>query len=311
MHIIRDIASMPASCRGAAIALGNFDGVHLGHRAILQRCIDMARKAGTPAAAMTFEPHPREFLAPGRESLRICSLRHKLSLMRQMGIDAVFLMRFNRALAGMSAASFVEDLLHGQLGAEHVVTGYNFAFGHNREGSIELLGDMAGRLGFGFSFCPPVMDAVGKPVSSSAIRQLLAAGEMEKADELLGRPYRMEGRVAHGEKRGRELGFPTANLPLGKRFKPRFGVYAVRFRLGDEAAWHDGVASIGVKPTFGDYAPLLEVHALDMARDMYGQCMQVDVLHFLREEARFEQVDALKMQMEQDCMQARKRLKEC
>lgn len=310
MRIVRDFETCPAACQNAVVALGNFDGMHLGHQAILAECLRRARDGGIPAAVMTFEPHPREFFARripppagGGNHLRLYPLRRKLELMRELGIDIVFLARFNVRFAALSAAQFVETVLHRQLAVRHVITGYNFAFGKNREGSTEFLEAASRTAGFGFTACPPV-STEGQPVSSSAIRALLAAGEIRQASLLLGRAYAIEGRVKHGEARGRALGFATANLPLDALCKPRFGVYAIRASV--DGQWHAGVANIGTRPTFGLHTPILEAHLFDASLTLYGKRLRVELVEFIREEKRFDGPEALKAQIAADCDQARR-----
>jgi len=331
MRILRDFSHAP---QGAVVALGNFDGVHLGHQAILTRCIETAKAANAPSAVMTFEPHPREFFARlsppplggrpgggrngempshnaptppspcgGGSKLRIYSFRQKVEIIREMGIDLLFVVRFNKQFSSHTADDFVSGILHGQLAVRHIITGSNFAFGKGRGGDTGFMAQKAAELGFGFTPCPPVQDAGGMPVSSSAIRAFLAEGNMAAASSLLGRDYSIEGRVVRGEQRGRTLGFPTANISLRRLFKPRFGVYAVRLD------GQDGVASIGVKPTFGEVEPLLEVHLFDSNDNLYGKRVRVEFAAFLREEKRFDSAAALCAQMEQDAALARATLK--
>jgi riboflavin kinase/FMN adenylyltransferase len=306
MRIIRDTRYCPPDARGAVIALGNFDGVHIGHRAIIRRAVELAKQLGTHAAVMTFEPHPREFFAPDAPRLRMYSLRQKLSLLEEAGIKQVFLMRFNQALASTSASDFVEQILHRQLGARHVVTGYNFAFGKGRAGNTDMLAAHAKQHGFGFTACDPVtLD--GNTVSSSAIRALLDAGNLTEATRMLGAPYRLHGRVRSGAARGRTIGYPTANIALDRLFKPKLGVYAVQARLpGGE--WHHGIANIGVKPTFNLTTPMLEVHLFDFNQMIYGQKLEVMLNAFIRPEIRFASVDALLEQIRSDVEQAKRYL---
>jgi riboflavin kinase/FMN adenylyltransferase len=308
MRIIRDTASCPPDYKCAAVALGNFDGVHRGHQEILRHAVAIAKAEGVKAAVMTFEPHPREFFSKSHEKLRLYPFRDKVELLEAVGIEALFVMRFNKKSASVSAYDFVGSLLHRQLGVRHVVTGYNFAFGHNREGNTEFLDKTAASLGIGYTACPPVYDAAGAPVSSSAIRAALAAGDVKKAAMLLGRPYAISGRVRRGEGRGQTLGFPTANLSLVHLFKPRLGIYAVRVAIGDD--WCKAVASIGAKPTFGAYEPLLEVHVFDRNETLYGKRLHVELLEFLRDEQRFDNAEALKLQMTDDCRKAREVLRD-
>lgn len=311
MQIIRHFNSLPKSCRGATVALGNFDGVHLGHQAILSRVLEIAEANRTRPAVMTFEPHPREFFARGGQKLRLYSLRRKIELLRDAGIEILYLARFNQAFAAMTPESFINDLLYKKLGVRHVVTGYNFAFGSNRQGSTDLLQASAQRWGFGFTACPPVADAKGEAVSSSAIRTALSEGRIRKASGLLGQPYSIEGRVIKGTQRGKSLGFPTANISLNHLFKPRFGIYAVRVAFGSEGTWHDGVASLGIRPTFGAFDPLLEVHVFDMDRGLYGQRARVQFVEFIREEKRFDTAELLQTQMRADDARARELLNAC
>jgi riboflavin kinase/FMN adenylyltransferase len=307
MRILRDPSACPDIYKGATVALGNFDGVHLGHQAILRHCVATAKASGAPAAVMTFEPHPREFFSKNGEKLRLHSFRDKVELLESMGIEALFAVRFNRRLASLSAQAFVEELLHKTLSVRHVVTGTNFAFGHNRQGNTEFLDKTAALLGMGYTACPPVFDAEGKPISSSAIRTALAAGDVKKAAALLGRPYRISGHVQRGDGRGRTLGFPTANLSLGHLFKPRFGIYAVRIAIENDG-WNNGVASLGVKPMFGAHDPLLEAHLFDRNDELYGRRIRVELASFIRDEQRFDDVEALKQQMAEDSRRAREEL---
>ena len=303
MRITRDTRYCPTDAKGAVIALGNFDGVHIGHRAIIRRAVELAKELGTHAAVMTFEPHPREFFAPDAPRLRMYSLQQKLELLEDAGIEHVFLMRFNQALASTSASDFVEQILHRQLGARHVVTGYNFAFGKGRAGNTDMLASVAAQLGFGFTACQPVM-LDGKAVSSSAIRALLAEGELEEANRMLGMHYHLCGRVRSGAARGRTIGYPTANIALDRFFKPKLGVYAVQARLpGSE--WHHGIANIGIKPTFNLTTPMLEVHLFDFDQMIYGQKLEVALNAFLRPEIRFASVEALLEQIRSDVEHAK------
>ena len=305
MQIIRDLMACPTSFKGSAVALGNFDGVHLGHQEILRQALAFARNNAVPATVMTFEPHPREFFARDKKRLRISSFQQKMQLFQELGIDAVFLVRFNAAFAAHTPEDFVEKILVGALAIRHVVTGYNFAFGKNRQGNTEYLKASSQHLGFSFSSCDAVSDAQGTPVSSSAIRQMLSLGDVKNAAALLGRPYRITGRVRSGNKAGRTLGFPTANLGLHGLFQPRYGVYAVRFRVeGDRNLYH-GVANLGVRPTMGQHAPVFEVHGFDLDAQLYGKRLSVELVEYIREEKKFENIDALKSQIGIDCDHAK------
>jgi len=309
MRIVRDFAVCPPECKGAVIALGNFDGVHLGHQSILRSCMDTAHAAGIKAAVMTFEPHPREFFGRSHERLRIASFRRKAELLRDAGIDILFVVRFNERFSSLAAEAFVQEVLHRQLAVKHVVTGYNFAFGKGRSGTTDFLMKQGRSLEFGFTACSPVHEVGGKVVSSSAIRQLLAVGDVRKAAQWLGRPYDIEGKVQKGQQRGRTIGFPTANISLTHLFKPRFGVYAVRISAG--GTWYDAVANLGVRPTFDQHEALLEVHGFDMNQSLYGQQVRVEFVDFIRDEKRFDNVEALRTQIVADCAQAREVLGGC
>jgi len=306
MQIIRDFSALTPKHKGAVVALGNFDGVHLGHRAILQNAIALAKQYNVPAAVMTFEPHPREFFAKDGKKLRITSFHSKVQSFADMGIELLFLVRFNARFASLSPESFVTDVLHRDLEAKHIVTGYNFAFGKNRGGDTAFLKMQAERLGFRFTACDAVQDTAGATISSSAIRECLAKGDIKKASALLGRPYSIDGKVRHGQQKGRELGFPTANLSLGRLFAPRYGVYAVRFTAETQPHHqYTGVANLGIRPTFDLTEPLLEVHGFDMNRQLYGERITVELVEFLRDEQRFENIESLKSQIAKDCQHAR------
>ncbi|MDX1974600.1 MAG: bifunctional riboflavin kinase/FAD synthetase [Rickettsiales bacterium] len=307
MRIIRTTQNCPESAQGAVVALGNFDGVHLGHQAILRHTVEQAKAMGCKAAAMTFEPHPREFFNRKKSavssSLRIYSLRQKLALLRECGIDTLFLARFNSEFASLSAQDFIQTILHGSLKARQVITGQNFAFGQDRQGNTELLTSQAAALGFGYTAMEPIVDGNAQIISSSAIRVALEQGDIKKASLMLGRNYAIGGHVRHGQKRGKELGFPTANLSLAGLFKPRYGVYAARLKLGDTL--YDAVANLGIKPTFSSTEPLLETHAFDMNKNLYGHYIEVQLGEFIRNQKKFDTLNALRSQITADARQAR------
>jgi riboflavin kinase/FMN adenylyltransferase len=304
MRIIRNLSLAPDACKHAVVALGNFDGVHLGHQAILAHAHQLATAQGRPLAAMTFEPHPREFLSGKKERLRIYPFRRKAELLQQAGVDYLFALRFNTAFSQTTAEDFVQQVLHRQLQASHVVTGYNFFFGRGRQGDKDFLTAQANQLGFGYTAHAPVTDAAGETISSSRIRALLQAGNVAQAAKQLGRPYTISNHVTRGDQRGRTLGFPTANLTLSQLFVPHFGVYAVRAHTA-EGKTLSAVANLGIRPTYRADAPLLEVHLLDFAGELYGQRLTVELLHFLREEKRFPSKEALQEQLTKDAEHAR------
>jgi riboflavin kinase/FMN adenylyltransferase len=315
VRLLRDLSHLPDACRGAALAIGNFDGMHLGHRAVLGVMLDAAGRRGIPSAVMTFEPHPRRFFNPAQSPHRIEPLQMRLRRLRALGVEYIVLLRFDAALARCSAQRFIEEFLVRRLAVAQVVTGEEFCFGHERSGNAALLHDASGEYGFRYTAVPPMM-AGGGVCSSSRVRAHLAAGEMPKAAALLGRPYEMAGLVTHGAGRGRELGAPTANLrPPPRLFLPRFGVYAVQYRdsegqLPEEGRdWKPGVANFGVRPSFGEgNAPLLEVHGLKEGRQLYGVRLRVRFAAFLREERKFESAEALRAQIAGDIKAAREAL---
>ena len=300
MKLARDLANAP---KNAVIALGNFDGLHLGHRAIIAQTKRIADEKKRPLALMTFEPHPREVLAKNAPPLRIYSLRSKLETIAQLGVESVLLVRFNPAFASLSADDFTQQILRGQLQAAHVVTGENFYFGKGRGGNKQLLEQAAQKGDFGYTALPPVTGADGQMISSSAIRTLLGEGQVKAAGELLGAPYHISGHVVRGQQQGRVLGYPTANIALGTLFRPRFGIYAVRAYV--DGKHYAAVASLGVKPTFGEFAPMLEVHLFNEKQDLYGRRMRVEFVEFIRAEEKFASSQALVAQMADDCEKAK------
>lgn len=310
MELIRGHYNLKPRHRHCVATLGSFDGVHLGHQEVIRRTIAKAREQGLPATVITSEPLPREFFAPDTAPPRLTRLREKLAVFAQLGIDRVLCLRFNAALAGLPAEVFVDNILVNGLGLAHLVVGDDTRFGKNRQGDFQLLQTLGQRFGFSAERVATFSRA-GERVSSTRIREALGAGDMQTAAALLGRPYPMSGRVAHGDKRGRVLGYPTANIHLKRRQTPLMGIFAVEIGFCDspEAGRLPGVASIGVRPTFGGGQCLLEVHLFDFDRDIYGQHVDVYFLHKLRDERRFDTVEALVAQMHRDAEQARKFLR--
>ncbi|MBV8938996.1 MAG: bifunctional riboflavin kinase/FAD synthetase [Alphaproteobacteria bacterium] len=303
MRIIRHLGSI-SSAQQAVVALGNFDGVHLGHQAVLARARALADAANAPFAVMTFQPHPRAWFNPALKPLNIYPLHQKLRLLAEAGADVTFVLRFDARLSGMSAEAFVQEILHRALRVRHAVTGEHFMFGRGRGGDAAFLKRSAEALGFAYTQVAEVEDTPGMAASSSRIRALLGEGRVAEASALLGRPYAITGRVQRGEGRGRQLGAPTANLTLACIFRPAFGVYAVRARVPG-GVWMDGVANCGVRPTFGGTQPGLEVHCFEVREDMYGRRLEVRLLHYLRPERRFADAQALAAQIAADMMQAK------
>ena len=289
---------------GAGLTIGNFDGVHCGHRAMLDRLVARARELKLPCSVLTFEPHPREFFQPSAAPARLSRLREKLELIAEAGIDRTHVLRFGAQLAALAADRFVEDVLVRGLGMRWLLVGRDFRFGARRAGDFALLESCAARLGFGLEAMPDVTNA-GERVSSSAVRTALAAGDLAGAARLLGREYTMSGRVAHGEKLGRTLGFPTANIVLRRR-PPLAGIFVVEAELEETHAVLRGVASVGRRPTVRDNAPpLLEVHLFDWNGDLYGRHLRVKFLHKLRDEQKYGGLDALRAAIARDADDAR------
>ncbi len=281
------------------LTIGNFDGVHLGHRALLAELMAKARALALPATVLTFEPHPRELFAPDQAPPRLASLRDKLELLAACGVDRVHVCRFNRALAALTAAQFVEDILVRGLSVRHLIVGDDFRFGKGRGGDFALLQQMGQQHRFVVEAMHTV-DFGGVRVSSSAVRDALAEGNLEYAEQLLGRAYVIAGRVMHGEKIGRTLGFPTANIQVRRKRLPLSGVFAVTVS-GIAAEPLPGAANIGVRPTLAQgLKPVLEVHLLDFDRDIYGSHVDVNFLHKLRDEAKYDSLAALKAQIARD-----------
>lgn len=306
MRLLRQSGDLLPADLGGAVAIGNFDGVHMGHQALLRLARTRADRLKKPLLALTFEPHPRRFFMPEAPPFRLDALERKAELLGEAGVDVVLALPFDAALAALSPEAFVSDVLRGQLKAAHVVVGYDFTFGQARAGGTDLLKSLGAKQGFGVD----VVAAVGEVdvvYSSTRVRQHLEMGEPEKAAHILGRPWEVQGAVLHGDKRGRTIGFPTANVDMGDFLVPRLGVYAVRLRRADGAVLN-GVANVGRRPTFGKEAVALEVHVFDFAGDLYGETVRVAFHAFLRPEQKFSGLDALKAQIAADSSAARKLL---
>ena len=295
---------LPEALRGAIIALGNFDGFHLGHQRVAAEAIGWAREEGRPAIIATFDPHPVRHFAPHVPPFRLTTLDQRAELFAAAGADAMLVFGFDGELAAMSADAFVRDLLAARIGAAGVVTGEDFTFGQGRSGNVDVLREIGAGRGIATRAVGPVMED-GLAVSSSRIRDALKAGDCATATRLLTRPFAMRGIVQHGDKRGREIGYPTANIALGAYLRPRFGIYAVTGRVVDGGDLLQGAANIGVRPTFDPPIELLEPYFFDFSGDLYGQEIEVAFHHFLRPEAKFPSLDALKAQMAEDCEEAR------
>jgi riboflavin kinase/FMN adenylyltransferase len=303
--IVRDGDELPPALRRAFVAVGNFDGMHRGHRAVIDRALDLAHEDRRPAIALTFEPHPRAFFRRDQPLFRLTPEPEKIRLLAAAGLDGVVVMNFDGKLAGVTAENFVAEVLVRRLSVVGVIVGTDFHFGKRRQGTPDFLQEQGEERGFEVDLVRPVLFR-GKPVSSSAIREALGRGEVEQAEKLLGHIWFVSGKVIHGEKRGRELGYPTANLALDPACGLAHGIYAVRVRVRGEM--RDGVASFGRRPTFGEGAPLLEIFLFDFSGDIYGEEIDVAFIGWIRPEAKFGSADELVRQMDADSAAAREKL---
>ena len=306
MRLIRGLHNLRDRDRGCVATIGNFDGVHLGHRSVFQRLLERGRALGLPATVITFEPQPMEFFNPDGAPARLTRLREKVAAIADDGIERIMLLEFGPRLAGMGPRVFIDRLLVQGLGVRFLLVGDDFRFGHNREGDFALLRAAGRDAGFEVEDLHTITHGEER-ISSTRVREALARGDLEQARHLLGRPYRICGRVAHGDKRGRSIGFPTANIHLHRRVSPVTGVYAVEVRgIGDGAV--PGVANVGRRPTVGGTEARLEVHLFDFDGDLYGRHLEVEFRLKLRDEQRFESFEALKVQIGRDARAAREYL---
>ncbi|UAK24892.1 bifunctional riboflavin kinase/FAD synthetase [Sphingomonas nostoxanthinifaciens] len=303
MRLIASDMPLPPALRGAVIALGNFDGFHRGHQAVVGRAVARARAEGRPAIVATFDPHPARFFRPETPPFALTTMNQRAALFAEAGVDATLVLRFDAALAVLSPQAFVEDLLVGRFGAAGVVTGEDFTFGRDRAGSPAVLAALGAPHGLVAETVAPVADADGT-ISSTRIRAALRAGDCATAARLLTRPFAIEGSVVHGAALGRTIGYPTANVTLGDYARPRYGIYAVRVRL-DDGRMVDGAANLGIRPSFDPPLELLEPYLFDFSGDLYGRTIAVALIAFLRPEAKFDTLDALVAQMARDCDEAR------
>lgn len=297
-------SAVPAHLRGGVVALGNFDGFHLGHQAVVRRAVDHAHAEGRPALVATFDPHPVRYFRPDAPPFRLTSLEQRQRLFAEAGADAMIVFHFDGALAGLTAEEFVSQRLVDLIGAAGVVTGEDFTFGKGRGGNVAVLAELAAKHGFFAETVGPV-SLEGEQISSSRIREALQAGDCDTATRLLSRPFTIEGVVEHGDKVGRTIGFPTANVALDRYLRPRYGIYAVRGRLPDGRVL-DGAANLGIRPSFQPPRETLEPHFFDFSGDLYGQLVEVEFHAFLRPEATFDSLDALQAQIALDCDKARR-----
>jgi len=305
MRLVRHLSDLPYAAleRGSVVTIGTFDGLHLGHQQLLDRVVSRARDTGMPSIVMSFEPMPKEFFAAERPPARLTRFGEKFEELASRGIDIFYCPNFGRAMRSISAADFIRRILIHGLGTRHLVVGDDFHFARRREGSIEHLIGASGALGYEVEQVPSVI-VNGVRVSSSIIREALASGDIRQATALLGRPYRMSGKIIEGEKLGRTLGFPTANVELRRRLSAVMGVFAVRVE-GLPGGPRDAVASVGTRPTFDGTKPVLEAHIFDFDEDIYGETIHVDFIGYLRSTVKFEHVDELVAQMHCDADNAR------
>jgi len=309
MRTVRDYEYVRSEDRGASVAIGNFDGVHLGHQAVIAVARSEAARIKAPLGVVTFEPHPREFFAPQSPPFRLMNAEAKAHQLQKLGVDVLYELNFNKALSGLSPDDFARRVIAEGLGLAHVVVGEDFRFGKGRAGTAADLARFGREMGFAVTVAP-LLETRGVEVSSTRIRQALSDGRPRDAAEMLGHLHRIEGEVVRGDQRGRELGYPTANMSVAGLHPPKFGVYAVKVDVltGPHAGNYNAVASLGVRPMFGENLPNLESHVFDFKGDLYGAHLSVALVDFLRPEATFESLDALIAQMHRDSAEARRLL---
>ena len=308
MRIFRHFEDLPQSCRGAVVAIGNFDGVHRGHRALIAEAKHQAGSRKAPLAVLSFEPHPQEFFRPSPDCFRLTPLRTKARLLADLGVDMLFALPFDADMARRSPQDFVENILVKDLGATGVVVGHDFEFGSKRAGNLGTLRELGAQHGFTVTAFDTVTASGDEKISSTLIRQLLKEAKPEQAARLLGHPWMIEARVEHGDARGRTMGFPTANMHLHHCLAPAYGVYAVRVAIleGDHAvSRHDGVANFGIRPMYQVNVPLLETHLFDFDGDLYGKYLSVELIRYIRPEAKFPSLQDLIAQIAADAGTAR------
>jgi riboflavin kinase/FMN adenylyltransferase len=306
MRIVRDYSFVAPEDRGASAAIGNFDGVHLGHQSVIDMARTQAQAIGAPLGLVTFEPHPRQYFAPDAPAFRLMGREARANRLAKLGVQRLYELNFNAALAGLSPRDFAQDVIADGLGLKHVVVGADFCFGKGRSGTAQDLQAFGAEMGFGVSIATLLSGSAGE-VSSTAIRTALAEGRPRDAATMLGHWHRIEGEIIGGEQRGRQLGYPTANMSIDGLHPPRFGVYAVLIDIlnGPHAGQYHGAASIGVRPMFNGERPNLETFIFDFSGDLYGAEASVALIDYLRPEARFDALPALIAQMDADCAKAR------
>lgn len=304
LTLVRNWRGLPDSQRGAAVALGNFDGVHIGHQRVIAAAREAAARIGAPLGVISFEPHPRLFFQPDAEPFRVMSLNQQARALEALGVEVFYALPFDAEMAGMSDADFAEQVLAQGLGARWVAVGFDVTYGKGRTGGPVELKAAGDRLGFGVSVVERVDDAQGMKLSSTAVRDALHDGKPGFAAAILGQGFAIEGEVIHGDKRGRTIGVPTANVRLGDYVRPKYGVYSITARLPDGRTF-DGVANLGIRPMFEVPEPLLEAWLFNFDEDLYGQVIEVELTGFIREEMSFDSLEALKAQIDDDAAKAR------
>ncbi len=304
LHRVEDWRGLEPEAKGAAVALGNFDGVHRGHRQVIAEAARAAASLHAPLGVVSFEPHPRRYFQRETEPFRLMTIEQQSRALDALGVDLFYVLPFDAEMAAMSDEEFARQVLAEGIGARHVAAGFDISFGKGRTGDPELLARYGEAMGFGVSIASAVSDPDGEKCSSSAIRAALRASKPERAAQLLGRPFSIEGVVIHGDKLGRTIGFPTANMPMEDYVRPAFGIYAVRTRLADGREI-PGVAYVGRRPTVNGVDERLEVHLLDFDEDIYGQTLETDFIAFLRGDEKFDGLDPMIAQMDRDKARAR------
>ena len=307
MRIYRHYNELSEDHRNGAIAIGNFDGVHLGHSEVINRAGRFAHERGIPWGVLTFEPHPRLVFNTGEPPFRLTPFHIKARQIEVMGVEFLVVVRFDLEFAKVTAEDFVSRVLVQGFEASYVVSGFDFVFGHNRVGTTEFLRAKGIHFGFGTSGIKQVLDQDGEIISSTRIREFLAAGKPRDAARLLGGRVEIEGRVAQGDQRGRTIGFPTANIELDTNTRPKIGVYAIQAGIdrGPDTVWHDGVANLGYRPTFNGDKCVLEAHLFDFDEDIYGAHLRVALVDYIRPEHKFDGIEELTAQIKKDCAQSK------
>jgi len=313
VEIITDWQHLPERLKGSAVAIGAFDGVHRGHQAVIAAANRSAEALDAPLAVVSFEPHPRRWFQPDAAPFRLMTANQMARALEPLGVARLYLLAFDADMAAMSDADFATRVLSDGLGVRHVTVGFDFTYGQGRTGSPEGLRRNGEALGFGVTVVDRIDDPDGLKLSSSGVREALKAGDMPRAAAILGRPFAVEGEVIHGDKRGRTIGVPTANIRMGDYMRPAYGVYATRTRLPNNGKWDgrviDGVANLGVRPMYELDEPLLEVWLFDFDEDLYGQTIETELIACLRGEMKFNGLEALKVQIGEDAAAARDALR--